>query len=273
MPRYPFNNPEFSEVPYWLGFYSAPYSLIASQRTRSSILARSAPRDGVQIYLPLPKEPGYALRHEFGEGTNPVGPVLSMAALNNSGGDFELLWNRIIDPAKFQNEYMYATTTYRRFSNVTEATMVSEARREYTFEYIFVPKSDREAQEVINVVGSFRKASYPRVVQDLPERSFPQPLWTLRVINGVPLAGNGQNPNLTATADWLGEPMPLVLTSMVVKYSDASDPVVRVSTTGKPNITLLSVTFREFETGTYDPNVSTNTGQGGLVSKSEIIGG
>lgn len=261
------NSNSYNEVPYFIGFYAANYSLQAADRTRSAIVNNAF----TNIWLPFPKEPGYSLRHEFGEGTNPVGPVLSMAALNNSGGNFELLWNRIIDPAKFQNEYMYATTTYRRFSNVTEATMVSEARREYNFEYIFVPKSSTEAQAVVNIIGTFRKSSYPIVVEGLPERSYPQPIWTLRVSKGIPLGGGAADLNLTA--DWLGDPMPLVLTSMVVKYSDAADPIVRVMKDGKSNITLLGLTFREFETGTYDPSVSSTTGRGGLKSKSEIIAG
>jgi hypothetical protein len=252
-----------SEVPYWLVFYAADYSLRAENRTRIGIASRAHSK----LVLPFPKEPGYSLRHEFGEGTNPVGPVLSMAALNNSGGDFELLWNRIIDPAKFQNEYMYATTTYRRFSNVTEATMVSEARREYNFEYIFVPKSANESIEVRDIVGTFRKSSYPVVVAGLPERSYPQSLWTLRVVKGTPIGGGNEDLNLTA--DWLGEPMPLVLTSMVVKYSDASDPIVRTLANGYSSVTLLGLTFREFETGTFRPG----TDQGAmLLSKSEIIG-
>jgi hypothetical protein len=255
------------EIPHWLRFFAAPYSLQAADRTRSGIYNRAQ----VQIVLPLPKEPGYTVRHEFGEGTNPVGPVLSMAALNNSGGDFELLWNRIIDPAKFQNEYMYATTTYRRFSNVTEATMVSEARKEYNFEYIFVPKSEAESEAVRGIVGSFRKASYPQIVPGLPERSYPQPIWTLRVSRGRPLGQSGLENDLNYTADWLGEPMPLVLTSMTVKYSDAADSVVRTLPNGRSNLTLLGLTFREFETGTYNPNISGDGGQGGLQSKSEII--
>lgn len=260
------SSPSFSEVPHWLMFGAADYSLVASDRTRDGIWGRRF----VEIRLPLPKEPGYSLRHEFGEGTNPVGPVLSMAALNNSGGDFEMLWNRIIDPAKFQNEYMYATTTYRRFSNVTEATMVSEARKEYNFEYIFVPKSAEESNTVVDIVGTFRKSSYPVVVNNIPERSFPQPIWTLRVARGTPLNFSPSSPenNLNLTADWLGEPMPLVLTSMVVKYSDASDPIVRTLPNGRSSITLLGLTFREFETGTYKP---VQGGIGQLLSKSEII--
>lgn len=268
--QYPLSSTVASqEVPFWLIFYGAPYSLVADERTRWSIASRGNGTNGVKLILPFPKEPGYSLRHEFGEGTNPVGPVLSMAALNNSGGDFELLWNRIIDPAKFQNEYMYATTTYRRFSNVTEATMVSEARREYTFEYIFVPKSATEAQNVVDIVGTFRKMSYPVLVPNLPERSFPQAIWTLRVSKGLPLGQVGLIEDINLTADFLGEPMPLVLTSMVVKYSDASDPIVRTFSDGRPTITLLSVTFREFETASLNPQGANAY----LVSKSEIIGG
>ena len=166
----------YNEQPLWLNFYAADYSLSAYKRTPVGIINGAHHR----LTLPMPKEPGYQVRHEFGEGTNPVGPVLSVAALQNSGGNFDLLWNRIIDPAKFQNEYMYATNTYRRFSNITEATMVSEARKEYYFEYIFVPKNASDIIQAMEIVGTFRKSSYP-VRANLPERTFPQSIWALQV--------------------------------------------------------------------------------------------
>jgi hypothetical protein len=247
------------EQPLWLKFSTTPYSLIASQRTRSYISANSQ----IDLVLPLPKEPGYQVRHEYGEGTNPVGPVLSLASLQNSGGDFDTLWNRLIDPGMFQNEYMYATTTFRRFSNISEATLVSEARKEYYFEYLFVPKNENETRQVIDIVGSFRKASYPRSA-GLPERTYPQNLWTIEVLPGTI---SGSSPTLTA--DWLGEPMPCVLTTVLVKTNDAADPIVRFLPNGTSSVTVLGLMFREFETGTYVPPGG-GGGGGQLLSKSEI---
>lgn len=250
-----------NEQPLWMNFYAATYSLKAEERTRSNIQSRSF----AHLQLPMPKEPGYQVRHEFGEGTNPVGPVLSLAALENSGGagNFDTLWNRIIDPAKFQNEYMYATTTYRRFSNITEATMVSEARKEYYFEYIFVPKSQAESIAVEQIVGTFRKSSYPALASGLPERTYPQNLWALNITRGAQTGGASTD----LAADWLGEPLPCVLATVIVKKNDAADPVIRYLPSGLSNVTILGLLFREFETGTYDPNYGTG---GSVRSKSEI---
>jgi hypothetical protein len=252
---------EANEQPRWLRFYSAPYSLKNKERTRSWIKANPF----AVLTLPMPKEPGYQVRHEYGEGTNPVGPVLSLAALQNSGGvgNFDTLFNRILDPAKFQNEYMYATTTYRRFSNVTEATLVSEARKEYYFEYLFVPKNENDSIQVEEIIGTFRKASYPTVAGNLPERTYPQNIWALDVVPGDTWsAGAGGAANLTA--NWLGEPLPCVLTTVLVKRNDAADPIIRYLPNGLSNITLLALNFREFETGSYDPNLNQ------VLSKSEI---
>lgn len=251
---------EAIEQPRWLRFYAKEYSLKNSQRTRQYI--KSQPF--AVITLPMPKEPGYQIRHEYGEGTNPVGPVLSLAALENSGGigNFDTLWNRILDPAKFQNEYMYATTTYRRFSNVTEATLVSEARKEYYFEYLFVPKNEADSIQVEEIIGTFRKSSYPTVATNLPERTYPQNIWALDVVAGDTWSGGAGASALTA--NWLGEPLPCVLTSVLVKRNDAADPIVRYLPNGLSNITLLALNFREFETGSYD------AGRNEVLSKSEI---
>lgn len=243
-----------NEQPFWLNFYCATYSLRNIDRTRSGIIARNQ----LQIRLPMPKEPKYIASHEYGEGTNPVGPIMSMAALSNSGGfdNTELLMNRNMQGGAFDDEYMFATTTYRRFSNVTELTMVSEARKQYLFEYIFVPKTAEDSVQVENIIGSFRKASYPSVAGGLPERTYPQNLWTINV--------NGPGDTDALTANWLGEPLPCVLRQIVVKRNDKSDPIIRYLPNATSSVTLLGLIFTEFETGTYDPD------ENAILSKSEI---
>jgi hypothetical protein len=252
--QYPLQ-PYITEIPYLMRFAVAPYSLIASQRCRDYISGNAFG----EVILPLPKEPGYQLKHEFGEGTNPVGPQLSLASAMNSGGldNIGTLFNRLLAPGAFTEEYMYATSTFRRFTNITEATMVSEARKEYSFEYIFVPKNESESYAVNGIVGSFRKWSYPSVAGGLPERSYPQNLWTLQVLPNF----SGDNVE-DVTSDWLGEPLPCVLASVVVKQNDRTDSIVRFLPSGFSNFTLLALSFIEFETGTMDGNI--------LKSKSEI---
>lgn len=252
--QYP-TSQDYNEIPLWLNFFVAEYSLINTERTRQSIVSRSFN----QLRLPLPKEPGYSLIHQFGEGQNPVGPVISMAGMKNSGGasNFGTLFSRVLAPVTYFAERMYATSTYRRFSNVTELTMVSEARKSYYLEYIFVPKSEQESYAVSDIIGTFRKSSYPTVANGLPERTYPQNLWVLSCSDS-----GGTDAGLSA--NWLGEPLPCVLSGMSVKHADINDPVVRYL----PNLTssaiMVGLNFTEFETGTYVPDANATW------SKSEI---
>lgn len=248
------------EQPMWLNFYAANYSLLNFERTREGIVNRAY----ATISLPMPKEPQYSVEHEFGEGTNPVGPVLSAAGVANSGGlkNFDTLFDRLLQGRAFGQEYFNATSTFRRFSNVTEATMVSEARKKYFFDYIFVPKSHEESIQVENIVSTFRRSSYPTVASGLPERTYPQQLWAFTITPGYNASASMGYTDLTA--NWLGEPMPCVLHTILVKKNDKSDPIIRYLPNGNSNITLMSLVFVEFETGTYDPTV------GRLLSKSEI---
>jgi len=243
------------EVPLQLRFDVATYSLKNYERTRDSIVTRS----DATIVLPMPKEPGYSIIHQFGEGQNPVGPVISMAGAANSGGldNFGTLYSRVMQPVSFFAERQYATDTYRRFSNITELTMVSEARKSYYFEYLFVPKSEDESITVTDIIGTFRKGSYPVVATGLPERTYPQRLWNISVMNG----GN-INPN--RTADWFGEPLPCVLSGIVVKHADYGDPVLRYLKDYRSSAIMLGLNFVEFETGSYVPDANATW------SKSEI---
>jgi hypothetical protein len=246
-----------TEQPLWINFFCAKYSLINDDRTREGIQSRAFHH----LKLPMPKEPGYFVRHEFGEGTNPVGPTITLASIANSGGiaNFDTLFQRNLDPGAFQEEYFKATSTFRRFSNITEATLVSEARKEYNFEYIFVPKNQAESEQVEEIVGTFRKCSYPSVATGLPERTYPQNLWSFEISKGA-----NTSMSLGSTDDWLGEPLPCVLTTVVVKKNDSADPVLRLLPNGNSNVVLLGLVFREFETGTYDPSANA------VLSKSEI---
>lgn len=255
--------PATVEQPMWLNFYCAPYSLIDTERTRPGVIQRSF----AHIQLPLPKEPGYQVAHEFGESNNnPVAPVLTAAGIANAGGGIKGTLNvlkRKLQPATYYWERMFATSTYRRFSNIAEYTMVSEGRKRYFFQYVFVPKNERETLEVENIVGTFRKSSYPTVATGLPERTYPQNLWCLQVSQGNQTGIGGPDP-FNLTANWLGEPLVCVLETIKVEKNDASDPVVRYLPNGASSLTLVGLYFTEFETASYVPEWNA------LWSKSEI---
>jgi len=243
-----------SEQIGWIYFYAAPYSLKSTERRPTDIPGRSF----AQIKLPLPKDPGYQVAHEFGiSNDNPVAPVLTSAGIANSGGLGNLA-TRLLQPALFYYEKTFATSTFRRFSNVTELTMTSEGRKQYFFQYIMVPKNVDEAKAIDNIVGTFYKSSYPTVASGLPERSYPQNLWsiTMEGLNGQRIDG-----------DFLGRPLTLVLKTVIVKRNDDVDPILRFTPSGHSNVTLLGLVFQEFETGTYDP---TEPRGGQVLSKSEI---
>ena len=264
--QYPSTSPYIEEQPLWVAFSATNYSLINQKRTRSKLWQDAFG----YIILPMPKVPGYSLKHEFGEGTNPVGPVLSLGSVANSGGwkNFDTLWNRLTAPDVAGTEYMYSTSTYRRFTNISEYTMTSEARRVYTFDYIFAPKNQTESVAVENIIGSFRKSSYPVIANGLPERSYPQALWTISVASGYSTSVNPPGPGSfeggNLSSNWLGDPLPCVLQSVVVKKNDDSDPVLRLLPNSLSNVTLLGLVFVEFETGSYDPFSNK------LLSKSEV---
>jgi hypothetical protein len=145
--------------------------------------------------------------------------------------------------------------------------MVSEARKKYFFQYALIPKNKEESIQIENIIGTFRKCSYPAVATGLPERSYPQNLWTLQVTSGNQspvLSGSRGGGEENLTANWLGEPLVCVLETVKVQKNDESDPVIRYLPNGASSITLLGLVFSEFETGTYDPSLNE------ILSKSEI---
>lgn len=259
--KYPFGI-YAAEQPLWLNFFAAPYSLRNIDRTRPGVINRSFAR----IQLPMPKEPGYQIQHQFGESNNnPVGPILTRSGLANAGGvnmgGAINQISRMLQPVLFYHERLFATSTYRRFSNIAEMSMISEGRKQYYFQYIFVPKSAQEAIAVEEIVGTFRKSSFPAIASDLPERSYPQNLWALAVSRGNGVAFGG---DINLTANWLGEPLVCVLNTVIVKKNDDADAIVRYLPNGTSSLTLLGLVFTEFETGTYIPSANA------LWSKSEI---
>ena len=263
--QYPLGN-YAAEQAMWMNFYCAPYSLLNYERTRWGVINRAESH----LVLPMPKEPGYLAAHEYGESNNnPVGPILSRSGVANAGREGALgILKRTLQPATFYWERMFATSTYRRFSNIAEYTMVSEARKKYYFQYALVPKNAEETFQIDNIVGTFRKSSYPTVASGLPERSYPQNLWTLMMSrgNGAGFGTNGMAnaSNTDLTADWLGEPLVCVLDTVKVQKNDAIDPIIRYLPNGSSSVTLLGLVFTEFETGTYDQSVNST------LSKSEI---
>ena len=255
----------FNQLPYIVNFYCSFYSLINKDRTRDGVQDRAF----LQIQLPLPKEPGYELEHLFGEGGNRVGPIFTMAGLANSGGldnielSSSILTQREAAPALAEAEFQNALSTFRRFANFSELTMHSEARKVYKFAYIFVPKNALESQAIEDIVGSFRKCSYPSVATGLPERTYPQNLWVFNISKSGGAPQNAPDPT-KITNDWFGDPLVCVLKQMVVKKNDRADPITRLLPSGYSNVTLLGLVFEEFETGSFDSEEDT------LRSKSEI---
>lgn len=262
------------DQPLFMKFFVSSYSLKNTERTRISVQSRAQ----YSITLPLPSDVGYGAAHEFGQGWTPIAPMSNFTPnfLNNggrmSGVDKESSLptldgskydqKREFSSATFIGELQKASTsTFKKFSNITEMTMVSEARKRYEFKYIFAPKNYNEAMAVEAICGTFRKTSYPTVAEGLPERTFPQNLWSMII---MPNTNTPVSSDIDYTSDWLGDPLVCVLTSVTVKKNDRMDPVIRMLPSGHSNVTLLSIAFEEFETGTWDPEEES------ILSKSEI---
>jgi hypothetical protein len=148
------------------------------------------------------------------------------------------------------------------YSNITEMSLKSEARREFTFSWLLVPKNKDDATAITNICNYFREASYP-VYADLPERVYPAPIWAIYI-----LAAEGIDDSLTR--NWLGDPLVCVLAAVAVNKLplDSTRPTYFKNNDGTvdPVATALSVVFKEFETGAAIPG-------GRVVSKSEFLSG
>jgi hypothetical protein len=248
-----------NEQGYVLGFSAAPYSVLASERTRGYILGESA---YLNIALPLPTELVVQTQHAYSEEANPVGPMLSAAGALNSGGEAAMLKRVFVDPMVTYFNNISSTVSQQMYSNITEMSLKSEARREFTFSWLLVPKNKDDADAITNICNYFREASYP-VYADLPERVYPAPIWAIYII-----ASEGIDVSLTR--NWLGDPLVCVLSSVAVNKIplDSTRPTYFKNNDGTvdPVATALSVVFKEFETGAAIPG-------GRVVSKSEFLSG
>jgi len=242
---------DVTEIPYWLIFHHAPYSVLAEERTRDAIVSRS---EGY-IQLPLPQELLIKTDHEYNAMVGTVGgEQLSKAnELNTVGGRPALYKKFLVDRALYSLEQASTTSTYRRFGNTNEMTLVNEARRVITLEYILIPRSSFESRTITDMCNYFRTFSYPAATST-PERTFPPDLWRIAV------AGEGETEFLSAS--WLSDPLVCVLRSVHINKSPIPQDVPRFFEDGGPMATAITLVFQEHETGTQ---------KGGKVfSKSEL---
>lgn len=242
------------EQGYALLFNAAPYSVRANERTRPFINSPAGSR--LSIVMPIPGDLTINTVHGYSEEANPVGPMLSAAGALNSGGNINLLKRVFVDPMLTYFSNISSTTTQQMYSNITELSLKSEARREFEFGWLLIPKNAQDAIAITNIANAFREASYP-AYSDLPERIFPPPLWTLQVttINGA---------SIDLTRNWLADPLVCVLASVSINKVPLDSKRVTYFTDGQPLATAISVLYKEFETGASD-------GSGYVISKSEYI--
>jgi hypothetical protein len=252
--KYPITQQYDKEQGYVIGFSAAPYSVRASERTRSAIIGGG--NTITNIIMPIPGELVVQTAHAYSEEANPVGPMLTAAGALNSGGDINLLRRVFVDPMLTYFSNISSTTSQQMYSNITELSLKSEARREYEFGWLLIPKNQCDAIYIQAIANAFREASYP-VYADLPERIYPPPIWAMYISDEI-------EPNPDLTRNWLGDPMPLVLASVSVNKVPLDSKRVTYFTDGQPVATAISVLFKEFETGAIGP--------GGFVySKSEYL--
>jgi len=252
--QYPLLSSDYNlEQGYVLGFQAAPYSVLSDKRTRSGIGLRSF----LNITMPIPGNLVAQTAHAFSEEANPVGPLLTAASAANSGGQAALLKRLFIDPMLTYVSNISSTTSQQMYSNITELSLKSEARREFEFGWLLIPKNQAEARVISDIGNAFREASYP-IYSDLPERIYPPPLWKIYV-------GNSGGENKALTRNWLGDPMPCVLAAISVNKVPLESNRPTYFTTGQPFATAISVLFKEFETGAINPNT------GFVESKSEYL--
>lgn len=243
-----------AEIPYWVIFYNAPYSVLAADRTRLGVLSRA---DNRYVQLPLPTNLEYETAHAYNEGVGTLNPEVGSAATEiNLGGRVELAKKRFLDPFIMRLEELSSTSTFRKTSNTSELSLSSEARREFEFNYILVPKNFDDSVIINELCNFFRASSYPWRA-DSPEKVYPPSLWAMQVVG----AGN----SVFLTQSWLSDPLVCVLTNVVINKIPFEDKsVARFFQNGSSMATSITLLFKEFETGTYDPN------RDRVLSKSEI---
>ena len=247
---YQYPTSDTAEIPHWVLFEPAEYSVLAVDRTRSAISARAF--DYIQLPLPLGIE--INTEHKYSEGPNPVGPILSAAGEANAGGMGALLKRAIVDPFLTIVDTFNTTTTQQMFSNITEMSLESEARRVFKMTYLFVPKNFDDSVIIANICEAFRTASYPSATE-VPERVLPAPLWRLQVM--------GLGDSVYLTKCWLADPLVCVLNAVQInKIPFGQEDTARFFQDGSPMATSMTLLFQEFETGTFS--------DGQVLSKSEI---
>ncbi len=251
---YPLNQQYDSEQGYVIVFDAANYSVRASERTREAVSGGG--NNFLTIVMPIPGDLVIQTAHGYSEEANPVGPMLSAAGALNSGGNINLLKRVFVDPMLTYFSNISSTTTQQMYSNITEMSLKSEARREFEFGWLLIPKNQADAIAISNICNAFREASYP-VYADQPERVFPPPIWRLQIA-GI----DGTSPGLTR--NWLADPLVCILASVSINKVPLDSKRVTYFTDGQPVATALSVLYKEFETGAVD-----NTRF--VVSKSEYI--
>lgn len=253
---YPTSGEYDNEQGYVLGFSAADYSVLAANRTRSSILGGGS---YLNIALPLSTELVVQTQHGYSEEANPVGPMLSAAGALNSGGEAAMLKRVFVDPMITYFNNISSTVSQQIYSNITEMSLKSEARREFTFSWLLVPKNNADAEAIVKICNAFREASYP-IYTNLPERVYPPPIWAVYI-----LTAGGYDSELTT--NWLGDPLVCVLASVAINkipLDSARATYFKVGDAAQPVATALSVVFKEFETGAARPG-------GRVVSKSEFL--
>jgi hypothetical protein len=241
-----------SEIFYASNFRAGPYSVLAKNRTRNYINDNPF----LEITLPIPNSHLSSTQQSYSEEANPVGPMLSAAGAANAGGNKKLLKKTFEEPFLMYLKNIASTTSQISYSNITELSLKSEARREFRFSWFLVPKDQDDAVKIAQICEAFRVYSYPFYAGSA-ERITPPALWTLSMI---PINEGTDSDQLTAA--WLGSPLVSVLVTVDVNKIpiDAERPTHYY--TGQPVATVLSLVFKEFETGAIGAG-------GGIESKSE----
>lgn len=252
MAEYIFPTSTGNEVFYGMQFLASPYSVLAVERTRAWV-AKNAFLD---IILPLPNSHINSTQQSYSEEANPVGPMLSAAGLKNAGGAQRLLKKNFEEPFLTYLQNLSSTTTQISFSNITEMSLKSEARREFRFNWFLVPKNQNDALAIATICEAFRTSSYPYYA-DSAERVTPPALWNLSIFSD---AGVGTVDELSSA--WIGSPLVSVLVTVDINKVPIDSERPTFTYTGQPVATVLSLVFKEFETGAI--------GSDGIMSKSEF---